>query len=48
MANLQAIILIAWRITEMYETDNETSTAKIGMFKAWVTERGRLICSLGR
>jgi alkylation response protein AidB-like acyl-CoA dehydrogenase len=48
MANIQAIILSAWKNTEMYEKDNETSTAKIGMFKAWVTERGRLICSLGR
>jgi len=32
----------------MYEKNNDLSTAKIGMFKAWVTERARLICSLGR
>jgi len=48
MGNLQAIILSIWRITELYENDNNLSTAKIGMFKAWVTERARLICQLGR
>jgi hypothetical protein len=37
MANLQAIILATWRITEMYEKDNHISAAKIGMFKGWVT-----------
>lgn len=48
MGNLQAVLLATWRITELYEKDNELSTAKIGMFKAWVTERARLICALGR
>jgi alkylation response protein AidB-like acyl-CoA dehydrogenase len=48
MANLQAILLAGWRLTELYEQDQSLSTGKIGMFKAWVTERGRLICALGR
>lgn len=48
MANLQAIILAGWRLTELYEKDNTVSTGKIGMFKGWVTERARLICALGR
>jgi acyl-CoA oxidase len=48
MGNLQAILLAGWRITELYELDTSLSTGKIGMFKAWVTERARLICSLGR
>jgi hypothetical protein len=48
MGNLQAILLAGWRITELYEKDTSLSTGKIGMFKAWVTERARLICLLGR
>lgn len=48
MANVQAVLLAGWRITELYQQDSSLSTGKIGMFKAWVTERGRLICSLGR
>lgn len=48
MGNLQAVLLAGWRLTELYEQDGELSTGKIGLFKAWVTERARVICALGR
>lgn len=40
-------MLCCWRITNLAEKDQIT-VGMIGMFKAWITERGRLICSLAR
>ncbi len=48
MGYIQAMLLLAWRLTELYDLDNNLETGKVGMFKAWITERGRLVCMLGR
>ena len=47
MGNVQAVLLAAWHITQLY-SEGRTTPSTVGMFKAWVTERGRLITALGR
>ena len=47
MATVQAMLLLAWRITKLSE-DNKVTIGQVGMVKAWVTLRGREVCALGR
>lgn len=48
MGNVQAVLLVGWRLTALYQTNPDLSTGTIGMFKAFVTERGRVVCALAR
>lgn len=47
MANIQGILLLCYRITRMIE-EGKAELGQIAMAKAWVTERGREVCRLGR
>lgn len=37
MSNVQAVLLVGWRLTELYEKNPNLPIGMIGMFKAWVT-----------
>jgi alkylation response protein AidB-like acyl-CoA dehydrogenase len=47
MANLQGILMMCWRATELASTGGLT-LGHVGMFKAWITERSRHIAKIGR
>ena len=47
MATTQAMLLMAWRITNLTAQNNST-IGQVGMAKAWITLRGREVCALGR
>jgi acyl-CoA oxidase len=47
MANTQAILLMTHRISKLADENNVT-LSQIALTKAWVTERGREVCKLGR
>lgn len=47
MGTVQAMLLLAWRITKLAE-QNKATIGQIGMAKAWITLRGREVCALGR
>lgn len=47
MGDVQGMFLAAWRLTELSEKGG-LQTATVGMFKAWVTSRGRSVCILGQ
>ena len=47
MSNVQAMLLLAWRICNLYDS-NKAEMGQIALAKAWITERGREVCKLGR
>lgn len=47
MANTQAILLLCFRITNLID-EGKANIGQIAMAKAWVSERGREVCRLGR
>jgi hypothetical protein len=47
MSNIQAMLLLAWRICSLYDS-NKADMGQIALAKAWITERGREVCKLGR
>lgn len=47
MANVQGILLICMRISKLAD-EGQVELGQIAATKAWVTERGREVCKLGR
>ena len=47
MSNIQAMLLLAWRISKLYD-NKKAGMGQIALAKAWITERGREVCKLGR
>ena len=47
MEIIQALLLMTWRITKLYE-QKEASIGMIGMAKAWTTKKAREVTSIGR
>lgn len=47
LGNIQAMVLLAWRLSQMYEKGTMTD-GQSSMAKAWNTLRGREVASLGR
>ena len=47
MGNIQAMLMLAWRIAIMYDC-GKAEMGQIAMAKAWITERGREVVRLSR
>lgn len=47
MGNIQGMLMLAWRISVLYDT-GKSDMAQIALAKAWITERAREVCRLGR
>jgi len=47
MSNIQAMLLLAWRICNLYD-NKKADMGQIALAKAWITERSREVCRLGR
>lgn len=47
MANVQGILLMCMRISKLVD-EGKAELGQIAATKAWVTERGREVCKLGR
>lgn len=47
MSNIQAMLLLAWRISNLYD-NKKADMGQIALAKAWITEGGREVCKLGR
>lgn len=47
MGNIQGMLMLAWRISTLYDSGN-SDMAQIALAKAWITERAREVCRLGR
>lgn len=47
MGNIQAMLLLGWRIASLYD-NGKAEMGQIAMAKAWISERGREVCKLGR
>jgi alkylation response protein AidB-like acyl-CoA dehydrogenase len=47
MGHIQAMLMLVWRISGLYDKGT-AEMGQIAMAKAWITERGREVCKLGR
>ena len=47
MSNIQAMLMLCWRIATMYDAGN-VEMAQIAMAKAWVTDKARDVARWGR
>ena len=47
MSNTQAVLLMCIRISQLAD-QGKVNLSQLSLVKAWVTERGREICRLGR
>jgi alkylation response protein AidB-like acyl-CoA dehydrogenase len=47
MSNIQAMLLLAWRVSDLYD-NKKAEMGHIALAKAWITERSREVCRLGR
>lgn len=47
MANIQAMLLMVWRISNLYQ-EGKATIGMVGMAKAWCTKTGREVAALGR
>jgi len=47
MSNVQAILLMCWRLSTLYE-EGKATIGMVSMSKAYVTERAREVARLGR
>ena len=47
MANIQAMLLMTWRVFNLYQ-EGKATIGMVGMAKAWCTKTGREVAALGR
>lgn len=47
MSTVQAMLLLCWRIANLYD-EGKVEMAQIAMSKAWITERARDVARWGR
>ena len=47
MANIQAMLLMTWRISNLY-SEGKATIGMVGMAKSWCTKTGREVAALGR
>ncbi|GFY95788.1 acyl-CoA oxidase 4 [Actinidia rufa] len=47
MGNIQAMILVGWRLCKLYESGKMTA-GRVSLGKAWITSKARETVSLGR
>ena len=47
MSSIQAMIMLCWRVANLYDS-GKMEMGQAAMTKAWVTDKAREVCRLGR